>query len=967
MGVTRADCTLARAVTLGVAFGVVLVGGLAACRDDSCLRGTCELPCGGVSFAAEPACLARADRPLYVGRVGDAPAEYRLARGNAAANDIVMTNGLVVAVISAIDAPNDLTPTGGNVIDLGPFGGVDDMTVVYQLSGILPDDAFAYTSLSFEAKPGSVSVTVRGTLDGRHDVTVVTHYELTGCDFGVRVRSELFNGSTDTEAFMIADTMHWGDRRIVPFVPAVGQGFSQPKLDLLELAALWKPYDFSAGALPANDTPGYAALACDRMQLSGVNDLGISALGTPMTYVAPGDTLVLERMLLAAGAGDGLAPAIDLALAARAQLFDEPTVKVHGRIVAGGMPFGGDIRRASVEIRADGRPITSVIPGTDGTFTASAPANAMIEADVWSFGRKVASASGADLGDIEVPEPARLQLTVDRDGASDWAIVALTPADAATLTDVTGTFHGRLTTCAPWLGPPNGPSPACNQVIVSPQGTEVEVPAGRYTLIATGGPEHTLARASVALVAGEITQVSLAVAALEVAPPGWLSADFHVHGRTSFDSGLPDDDRVRTFVASGIDVIAATDHDVIGDYAQTVATLGLDDRIAVMGGLEATQVIPWMDIPGETLPRVIGHFNFWPLAQVPSDARAGAPWDELIEPGALFDRMAPLVGDSGMMQMNHPWSDPQFGRDLGYLRSIKYDPRLPIEADANARLLRRPAGQHRNLDWNAIEIINGASAKEMMMARPLWFSLLAQGFVAPGTGNSDSHGMIDNQLGWARNWVQTTTSVAGFSAQALDAAVRDGRTIAGDGVVVLVEVGPVAGPRRGLGFSPYTAMPGDVLSIEVRAAPWVPVDEVRVVTSRGTRIVATAVDLEQPTDPFGSTGVLRYSARLPLASLVDRDDFIVVEAGLAYPLAGDLDDDGVLDTSDNNGDGRVDMLDVEPDEDTGPLAMPADPSDPADRRFAISRIVPGAWPEGFANPLFIIVDGDDWTPPGVGP
>jgi hypothetical protein len=92
----------------------------------------------------------------------------------------------------------------------------------------------------------------------------------------------------------------------------------------------------------------------------------------------------------------------------------------------------------------------------------------------------------------------------------------------------------------------------------------------------------------------------------------------------------------------------------------------------------------------------------------------------------------------------------------------------------------------------------------------------------------------------------------------------------------------------------------------------------------------------------------------------------VVEAGLPYPLAADLNDDGVLDTTDNNGDGIVDMLDVEPDEDTGPLAMPADPTDPANHRFAITRVVPGAWPEGFANPLLIDVDGDGWAPPGVG-
>lgn len=914
------------------------------CRDDSCLDGACALPCRDVAFDG-------CSGTVFVGRVGDSPVEHQLRRGNAAANDVLMTNGLITVVISDVAAANDLAPTGGNVIDLGPYGGNDDVTIVYQLAGILPEDAFAYHSLTLS----ETSVTVRGTLDGRPEVKVVTHYELQPCDPGVRVRTELFNGSAHTQAFVVADAVHWGKRRIVPFVPAADQGYAQPELDLLELSALWEPYDFAAGATPANDSPSYAALACDRVQLSGVNDLEIAALGTPMTYVAPGDTVTLERMLLAAGQGRGTAPAIDAALAARTQLFDEPVAQVTGRIVAGGIGFGGDVRRASVVVLADGRPVTSVVPAADGTFAVSVPAGSAITAEVWSFGRKVADAAGAELGDITIPEPARVQLAIARDGAPGWALAVFTPDDDITRAQVAGTFHGRLDTCAPWLGPPNGASPACNQVIVSPQGTEVEVPAGNYTVIATAGPEHTLGIAHVQLAAGEITPVALAVESLDLLPPGWLSADFHVHGRASFDSGIPDDDRVKTFVASGVDVIAATDHDVIGDYAATVAALGLDGEVAVMGGLEATQLIPWMDIEGEDLPRVIGHFNFWPLERMPSEARAGAPWDELVEPGTLFDRMAPLVGERGMMMLNHPWGDPQFGRDLGYLRAINFDPRRPIDDGTNALLLRRPQGGLRNVDWNMIEVINGSNVIEMMRTRTLWFSLLAQGFITAGAGNSDSHGMTDGQLGWARNWVQAPTSVVDFDADRFHAAARDGRMIAGSGVVVLVEIASSDGARRGLGFTPHTARPGDMLSIEVRAAPWVPLDEVRIVTSRGTQTFTAITD----------ASIVRYAAQLPLADIVDRDDFIVVEAGLAYPLAADLDDDGVVDTTDNNGDGRVDMADVEEDEDVGPLVMPADPIDPNDRRFLVTKISPTAWPQGFANPLLIDIDGGGWTPPGL--
>jgi hypothetical protein len=946
---------------MGVTARLALIAALlAGCRDKSCIDGECPVPC----FAVYEDCVTPT-RMLYAGRLADAPANAGLRYGNGGANDILITNGRVTAVISAIDAPIDLAPTGGNLIDFGIPLGVDDMTLTYQLAGILPDDAFAYRTLEVATHDTHVSVTVRGTLDGRPEVKVVTHYVLYGCERQLRVRSELFNGSADRQAFMIADALHWGKRRQVPFVPASGQGYAQPDLDLLELSSLWSPFDFVAAAAPATDSPGYAALACSAEQLHGVNDIEISALGTPITYVAPGDSLVLERLLVATGDGDGPSLAIDDVLRTRAQQFGDPVQTITGRVVAGGIPFGGDVRRASIVIREADRALTSVVPAADGTFSVTVAARGTVTAEVWSFGRKVTERDGTNLGDIDVPEPAIVQLSVERIIGNGnrrepaWAIAAFSPDDEATRQATTGTFHGQLTECAPWLGPPNGASPACNHVIVHPQGTDVEVPAGRYVIVASAGPEHSIDIEHVQLAPGTIVPVAIDIHELDLLPAGWLSADLHVHGRASFDSGFPDDDRVRSFVAAGVDVIAATDHDVIGDYTDTLSSLDLDDRVAVMGGLEATQLIPWLDVPGESLPRVIGHFNFWPLDRDPAAPRAGAPWDELIEPGTLFDRMAPLVGDGGMMMLNHPWGDPLFGRDTGYLRAIKLDPRVPI--DTASPLLKRPSGQLRNIDWTIIEIINGGDMSEMMQARTLWHSLLAQGYIAPGAGNSDSHGMTDDQLGWARNWVQVPTQVVGFDANAFNAAVRDGRMIAGHGVVVLVEIGPPAGPRRGLGFTPHRAQAGDVLDITVKAAPWIPLHEVRVVTSKGTQVVA---QIPRAANPFG-TDVVRYQGQLALATLVDKDDFIIVEAGLAYPLAADLDDDGVVDTTDNNGDGVVDARDVEEGEDIGPLVAPAEPTDAGDQRYLITRLVRGAWPEGFANPLFIDVDGNGWMPPGL--
>jgi hypothetical protein len=139
----------------------------------------------------------------------------------------------------------------------------------------------------------------------------------------------------------------------------------------------------------------------------------------------------------------------------------------------------------------------------------------------------------------------------------------------------------------------------------------------------------------------------------------------------------------------------------------------------------------------------------------------------------------------------------------------------------------------------------------------------------------------------------------------------------------------------------------------------------RLVTSRGTIQIAAGSEILHPGSPFNNAGTIRYHAFLPLDEIVTRDDFIIVEAGMPLVLAADLDDDGVPDTTDNNNDGRIDDADVEEDEDTGPLLAPPDPATEGDPRWAITRVISGAYPQAFANPLLVDVDGNGWTPPGL--
>ncbi len=978
--------SVAAAVTAAV--GMIQLG----CPGESCLRGACEevRACDGLEYTCEPA------GTLYVGPVAGAPAELRLARGEGADDDILVSNGVVTAVIDAIAAPHGLAPTGGTLLDLGAVGAEDDLVNVYQIAGILPDDALAYETLELvDRAPDYVAVIARGRLDGRDEVDVLTRYELRPCDPGVRVRTELFNGSPEAHAWVVADVSQWGTRKAVPFASRPGQGYVQPELDLLELQSLYDSYDVGAAWAPSPTGQGYAVAACNQGALDGINDLQISALGTSLELVRPGESVVLERLWTATGAGEGPADAVETALGVRQQLLgDAAPLIVAGRVVvddAGtAVGLGGDVRRASVVVLAgdgDGAtPLGHVIPAADGTFRVAVPPNTeALRYEVSSFGRVVASGAvpaEGNVGDVMIEAPGRLTVTVsdgDMKNPRVFSQVVVLPADDATDAAVRGTFHGRFDACAPWLGPPHGGAPACNRVLVPPEGLETfELPAGRYDVYATAGPEFTLAqRLDVEVAPGEEQGLILFVQPLDVVPDGWLTADLHVHGRASFDSAIPDEDRVQTFVSAGVDVIAATDHDFVVDYAATIAALGLGDRVRVMGGIETTQLIPWMDVPDEDFPKVIGHFNFWPLVPVPGAFRGGAPWDELVEPGALYDLMDPLIGGEGIRLMNHPWDESQSGRDLGYLRAIGYDPRVPIpdadDGSRNGMLQRAPAGGRRNLEWNAIEVGNGAGVQELMKARVLWWSLISQGYPVAGVANSDSHGLTDQHLGWARTYVATGGDLAGFDEDTFNAAVRAGKTGGGSGVFVSVEVGPAAGPRRGLGLEPYAPAAGDVVAIEVRAAPWIDVSEVRVVTSAGVRVLASGGELSQPADPLGTDGVVRYQATIPVEDLLDApgtgDDWFSIEAGLPLPAYADLDDDGVPDTGDNNGDGVIDARDVEdPDDDAGPMNDPEPPGlDEVDApRFWMTRVVPYAFPYAFTSPILVDRDGGGWTAPGVG-
>jgi hypothetical protein len=432
----------------------------------------------------------------------------------------------------------------------------------------------------------------------------------------------------------------------------------------------------------------------------------------------------------------------------------------------------------------------------------------------------------------------------------------------------------------------------------------VAIAPGRYRLTATRGLEFELAELEIEVpeVGAEVKVPPFALERM-IGLSGVLSADLHVHAQASDDSGMDNEARLRSYVAEFVDVMVTSDHDHLGNFEPALDALAVRDRIRVIQGVEITS-----STPSPAAPWTIGHHNAWPLPFRPHAHRRGAPPSQNRTVAELY---AELRRDYGaeVVQLNHPLVGDQGVEDGAYLSHLGdagegFDASLPLDAEPNRRLLVPASdGRTRAIDFDAMEVMNGTSFAQYRRLREAWYALLRQGLRRTATGNSDTHGP-DEIAGYPRNYVSAGRR---FESASFDAAVRDGR--------LFTTTGPlIAGFRANGGLMGDTAnAPGGKLEVEidVKAAPWVPVDEVRLLVNG--EVVRVFRELAEPPE------VLRLSERVELR--LRADGFLTVEAGV--PL------------------------------DTEPARW-------ISRRGGVyaSLVAPGFVPQALSNPIWVDVDGD---------
>jgi hypothetical protein len=317
----------------------------------------------------------------------------------------------------------------------------------------------------------------------------------------------------------------------------------------------------------------------------------------------------------------------------------------------------------------------------------------------------------------------------------------------------------------------------------------VDLPPGAYNVIATHGPEYSIFAQNVEVEAGGQTSIRAELERV-VDTTGWVACDFHVHQGPSPDSSVPLKDRVIALIAEGVEFVAPSDHNHVTDLGRVIEELHARGELVATTGLEITT-------------RSWGHFNVFPYPP-----HAPVPRYLDTDPSEIF-AMVRSRAPNAVIQVNHPRM-----RGLGYFNRIELDPETGIAA-----------ADGFSFDFDTLEVYNGFDLNDSKaVERDLkeWFQLLNLGYRYTAVGNSDSHRLAYQWVGYPRTYVRVDDDQpAAVHADAIARALKQGAAVVSNGPFIQTSV-------NGHGPGELITVKGGrlVLTTSVRAPEWMHVDRV---------------------------------------------------------------------------------------------------------------------------------------------
>ncbi|MDX1564826.1 MAG: CehA/McbA family metallohydrolase [Phycisphaeraceae bacterium] len=350
-------------------------------------------------------------------------------------------------------------------------------------------------------------------------------------------------------------------------------------------------------------------------------------------------------------------------------------------------------------------------------------------------------------------------------------------------------------------------------------GDRFNLQAGTYRFYATRGTEWSMAESVVRVEKNGKHAVELKIKR-EVATPGFVAADTHIHTLTHSGHGDSSvEERMVTLAGEGVELAIATDHNHNIDYRPTQKRMKLNDLFTSVVGNEVTTGL--------------GHINSFPLN----------PKDPV--PDKKLNTWAKLAGDirakgAQVTILNHPrWPwDRKSGKSRGPFKQQGFN---PASGDFNSGTA---------FPFDGIEVINSETVAPDPRTDPLqvfheWLALVNRGETVKAVGSSDSH-TVGDPVGQGRTYLQSSTDdPAHLDVEEMVRSFKDGRSSISLGIITDLKL-----DRYGLGdLADISPGKSNTATVRVAAPSWVRPRRVMLLVN-GVKVGEKSINAKpgRPTD-----------------------------------------------------------------------------------------------------------------------
>ena len=623
----------------------------------------------------------------------------------------------------------------------------------------------------------------------------------------------------------------------------------------------------------------------------------------------------------------------------------------------------------------------------DGSYTMTLPPGeyeVQVNAEGYEFADEDPAVASIDIGatttlDFGLPQPGFLEVSVT--GSSQVGAAATGPIPAKLQVvgfDPSPPLRNRVLLSTTGVFGDDSDNLAYGITLVhfidrNGESPRLTLEPGDYQVVVSRGPRYSVYKQNTTITPGQTTSVAAALVQV-MDTPGYVYGDFHVHSIDSPDAEVTRAERVATYLAEGVDFFTPSDHDIRVDFTSTLSAMDVTDLIGTTSSAETT-------------PFDYGHMNSWPVTVDPAQigggtvdwGRGAAPGEDfpeygsyVLSPGEIYEAVLadPL---NNLVQINHIAS--HFGASGLAIDTGMTPPQSQV--DLTERRMDPNLANAFDDGFQALEVWIGTNGRDGIFEEFLgqnlgdWFNLINQGIVRSGVADSDSHSRRTTYAA-TRNQIASEVSAPGMlseRAEILAGTVADGKLVGTNAPFVTIAAeGSLGGnaTRAGLGIDQSVTLAVDsgsavTVTVDVTTPDWAAVDAVDFYINN------------QPERTTAADEAARYGV-CPNAS---------VNAGDAAWQQVEVVVDG-LEASGSRMEVQVEYVLENLTEDTwlvaivhgtdgvSPPMFPIVPEDiDEDSNTTLEELTDDNLGEGgvlayaFTNPLFIDVNGDGWTPPGV--